>query len=160
MSASSTASAHIIALVPLDTGVELSIDRLLKASHAQPSTAVAVAGPLAGGAMSALWRRGFDRVEAARRVTCPCADQLSDLLLIVGCESADQASAVVSAVLPILGPGGTLAIDAGRMTGSGERLRLCGMLAHRGLRYRDGAHVETEIVAHKPEPMDAFAVAS
>jgi len=58
-----------------EIGVELCVDRLLKAAQAHSFTALAGAGPAAGAAMSALWRRGFERVEAARRVTCPCADQ-------------------------------------------------------------------------------------
>ena len=143
----------------LDLATDCAIDRLLKASHAHSFTAVAVAGPMAGAAMSALWRRGFERVEAARAVTCPCADQRSELLMILGCAGADQASAVVTAVLPMLAAGGTLAIDAGRFIDAQERLRLCQMLAHRGLRYREGAHVETAIIAHKPEPLE-FSIAS
>jgi hypothetical protein len=143
----------------LDVATEFAIDRLLKAVRAHSFTAVAVAGPLAGAAMSALWRRGFERVEAARAVTCPCADQRSDLLLILGCDGADQTSAVVSAVLPMLAAGGTLAIDASRFADSQERLRLCRMLAHRGLRYSEGAHVETAVIAHRPEPLDV-AIAS
>ncbi len=142
----------------LDLPTECAIDRLLKAANAHSFTTVSVAGPMAGAAMSALWRRGFEQVEAARAVTCPCADQRSDLLIILGCAGADQASVVVTAVLPMLAPGGTLAIDA-CLAGPDERLRLCRMLAHRGLRYREGVHMETEIIAHKPLPLE-FSVAS
>ena len=108
--------------------------------------------------MCALWRRGFDRVEAARRVTCACADQLSDVLLVLGCESADKAVEVVSAVLPILRHGGVLAVDAGRFRRE-ERARLCRMLGHRGLRYSENAHLRAEIVAHRPEAIE-FSLAS
>jgi hypothetical protein len=155
----SPSSVPFIALADLELSVALSVDRLLKASGAQSSMSVAVAGPMAGACMSVLWRRGFERVEAARRVTSSCADQQSDLLLVVGCIDADQASAVVSAVLPILRQGGVLATDAGRFANSGERLRFCRMLAHRGLRYREGAHVETDILARKPELEALFSVA-
>lgn len=156
----STCSVPFIALADLELSVELSIDRLLKASGAHSFMSVAVAGPMAGACMSALWRRGFERVEAARRVTSPSADQLSDLLMIVGCVDAAQASAVVTAVLPILRDGGTLVTDASRFAHSSERLKFCRMLAHRGLRYREGAHVETEILARKPELQEIFSVAS
>jgi len=85
---------------------------------------------------------------------------VSDLLLVVGCDGADNASAVVTAVLPMLGGGGLLAVDASRFSGAAERLKLCRMLAHRGLRYHEGAHIETEMVARKPEPLEGFAIAS
>jgi len=85
---------------------------------------------------------------------------VSDLLLVVGCDGADQASALVTAVLAVLGGGGFLTVDASRFSGAAERLKLCRMPAHRGLRYREGAHIETEIVARKPEPLEGFAVAS
>jgi hypothetical protein len=159
MLASPHATVHILGLSPIDTRLDLCIERLLKACRTPSSSAVAVAGPSAGSAMSVLWRRGFERVEAARRVTCPCADQLSDLLLILGCGDAAKAGEVISAVLPILREGGVLAVDASLMAGSEERLKLCRALAHRGLRYREGAHQETEILAYKPEA-HALALAS
>ena len=156
----SICSVPFIALADLELSVELSVDRLLKAADAQPFMSVAVAGPMAGPSMSVLWRRGFERVEAARRITSASADQLSDILLIVGCIDAEHASAVVTAVLPILREGGTLVTDAGRFTNSSERLRFCRMLAHRGLRHAETAHAETEITASKPYPQDLFSIAS
>jgi hypothetical protein len=150
----------LVGTSPADRGCERSVDRLLRAVGATPSTSIAVAGPLAGAAMSALWRHGIERVEAARRITSPSADQLSDVLLILGCDTADQAAEILTAVLPILSIGGYLAIDASRMSGFAERGRLCQILAHRGFRYREGVQAETEIVAYKPDVAELFAIAS
>jgi hypothetical protein len=162
MPSPSISSASVTALetghAASDLLTEQSIDRLLKAAQARSTDAVAVAGPAAGAAMCALWRRGFERVEAARRVTCACADQLSDILLVLGCETTDKTVEVVSAVLPILRHGGVLAVDASRFRRE-ERARLCRMLGHRGLRYSETAHLKTEIVAYRPETIE-FSLAS
>ena len=152
------AALHVVGFVAIDAPLESAVERLLKASRARRGDALAVAGPGAGAAMSALWRRGFARVEAARRVTCACADQLSDVLMVLGAVDADQAGAIVSAVLPILKPEGVLAIDAGGL-GVGDRERLCRMLAHRGLRHGAKAAEMTEIVAYRPS-VEALSLAS
>ena len=43
------------------------LDRMLGLAEATPLCAISVAGPEAGDAISGLWRRGYQRVEAARR---------------------------------------------------------------------------------------------
>ncbi len=150
----------LVTALPLDPICERSIDRLLKAVGATPTTGITVAGPLAGAAMSVLWRRGIERVEAARRITSPCADQLSQILLVIGCSDIDRIAETLTNVLPILAPGGVLGVDASRLSCVSERVRLCRMLAHRGLRYRDGVELHGEIVAYKAELTALFAIAS
>ena len=160
MPASAKANLSLVPSPPLDPTCERSVDRLLKAVGATSTTCITVAGPLAGAAMSALWRHGIERVEAARRITSPSADQLSQILLIVGCADLDRIAETLTNVLPILAPGGALGIDATCLHSVIERVRLCRMLAHRGLRYRDGVELHAEIVAHKPERVEQLAFAS
>ena len=156
----SKTSLSIVQSLPLDPICERRVDRLLKAVGATPTTCITVAGPLAGAAMSALWRRGVERVEAARRITSPSADQLSQILLIVGCADMDRIAETLANVLPILAPGGALGVDASCLHSVNERVQLCRMLAHRGLRYRDGVELQAEIVARKPELVEQLAFAS
>ncbi len=160
MHTSVKANPTLVTLVPLDPLCERSVDRLLNAVNVTELTSVTVAGPLAGAAMSSLWRRGVERVEAARRITSPSADQLSQILLIIGCASVDHISETLGAVLPILAPGGVLGIDANRIGAVSERSRLCQILAHRGLRYRAGIELHAEIIARKPDLTEVFALAS
>jgi hypothetical protein len=160
MNASLKSTPSLVAALPLDPICERSVDRLLKAAGATPATCITVAGPSAGAAMSALWRRGVERVEAARRITSPSADQLSQVLLIVGCAEFDKIAETLTNVLPILAPGGVLGVDASLLPSVSERVRLCRLLAHRGLRYRDGIELYAEIVAYKPDLETLFAMAS
>ena len=102
--------------------------------------------------MCALWHRGYERVEAARRVTCHCADTDCNLLLVVGIETSDQALKIIEAVSAILIPGGRLVIDANGLRSVAERLRLCNLMAHRGFRYHPKAHLEASLMAMKPYP--------
>lgn len=154
------ASPSLVMLMPLDPLCERSVERLLKGVSANAATSITVAGPLAGAAMSALWRRGIERVEAARRITSPSADQLSQILLIIGCGSVDHITETLGNVLPILAQGGLLGIDANRIGAVSERARLCQMLAHRGLCYRAGMELHAEIIARKPDLTETFALAS
>ena len=139
---------------------ERRLDRLFKASGVIPTTSVAVAGPLAGVAMSALWRRGVERVEAARRVTSTHADETSQVLLIVGCASVSHIRETLDLVMPILASGGRLGVDASQIASVSERFNLCQLLAHRGLRYAVGMERRAEIIARKPNLMETFAIAS
>jgi hypothetical protein len=77
-------AARFLLGVPTD-GIHHTLRRMLALAQATPLCFVAVTGPDAGEAMSVLWRKGYDRVEAARRATCRAADEQSDVLLIVGC---------------------------------------------------------------------------
>ena len=150
----------MVALMPVDALCERSVRRLLKGVNAGPETSITVAGPLAGEAMSALWRRGILRVEAARRIISPAADQRSQTLLIMGCASAAQVVATVDNVLAVLVPGGFLGIDASRIAAPADRIRLRQMLAHRGLRSRAGTEIHGEIILRRPDLEEAFALAS
>jgi hypothetical protein len=83
---------------------------MLDLAQATPLCFVAVAGPGAGEAMCQLWRRGYQRVEAARRATCGAADERSDVLLVMDCQTAADTRAIVAATYTMLPPGR----DAGR----------------------------------------------
>ena len=150
-------SAAVLRLVPAPElaeqgGLGRRLDHMLKIADAHPDDGVCVAGPGAGDAMCALWHRGYERVEAARRVTCHCADTDCKLLLVIGIETSDQALKIIEAVSPILMPGGRLVIDANGLASVAERLRLCNLLAHRGFCYHPKAHLEVALLATKPYP--------
>jgi hypothetical protein len=126
------------------------LDQMLSLADARPEEGVCVAGPDAGDAMCALWRRGYDRVEAARRCTCGCADQKRELLLVMGGASAEHVAGLVSALSPILAKGGRLVIAAHDLADETERQTLCDRLAEQGFLYRPGAARESIILAFKP----------
>ncbi|WP_269714175.1 hypothetical protein [Caulobacter sp. NIBR2454] len=126
------------------------LDRMLALAQTTPLDAVAVAGPQAAEAMVDLWRRGFERVEAARRATCSSADQRCDLLLVMGCPDSASADALTGAVLGMLARGGRIVIDAGLMLDRGERTDLCDRLRKRGLILTDSAALLPEVVASRP----------
>lgn len=126
------------------------LDRMLELAEASPLDAVAVAGPQAADAMVELWRRGFERVEAARRATCSSADERCDLLLIMGCPDSLSADALTGAVLGMLSPGGRVLIDAGLMLGADERSDLCSRLRARGLFVNDQSSLCAEVMAERP----------
>ena len=150
MQSSANAMFSLVPFIPLDPVFERTVDRLLHCVSATTASSIAVAGPLAGPAMSALCRKGVERVEAARRITSPSADQFSQVLLLLGCVSVDQVVETLENMLPILAPGGMLGVDASRIAAVKERFRLCQMLSHRGLRYRPGMELRAEIIACKP----------
>ncbi len=126
------------------------LDRMLELADASLLDAVAVAGPQAADAMVDLWRRGFERVEAARRATCSSADERCDLLLIMGCPDSLSADSLTGAVLGMLAPGGRLVIDAGLMLGADERSDLCARLRARGLFVTDQSSLCAEVMAERP----------
>jgi hypothetical protein len=131
-------------------GINPVLDRMLDLAEATPLCFVAVAGPDAGEAMSQLWRRGYQRVEAARRATCRAADEQSDILLILGCETLADARAVVASTMTMLRPGGTLVIDAGAFLDEAPRRLLCDDLRDLGLETQPQAHLSPEILATRP----------
>lgn len=125
------------------------LDRMLELAQATPLCAIAVAGPDAADVMANLWKRGYDRVEAARCATCPSADKKADLLLVVGMQSASQTARSIHAMRAMLREGGLAVIDAGHMTDPDERLRLCGLLSEEGFACQPDAHLAAEILARK-----------
>jgi len=131
-------------------GINPVLDRMLDLAQATPLCFVAVTGPDAGDAMSQLWRRGYQRVEAARRATCRAADEQSDVLLIVGCQTLDDARAVCASTMTMLRPGGALVIDAGAFLDEAPRRRLCQDLGDLGLEIQPQAHLASEIMATRP----------
>lgn len=126
------------------------LERMLDLAGARPLDAVAVAGPQAADAMVELWRRGFERVEAARRATCSSADERCDLLLVMGCPDSQGADALIGAVLGMLAPGGRIVVDAGLMLGADARVDLCRRLRARGLYVSDDASLSAELLAERP----------
>ncbi|ATQ43748.1 hypothetical protein [Caulobacter mirabilis] len=128
---------------------DVQLDRMLTLGAAPPSAIIAVGGPDAAEAMSGLWRRGYPRVEAARRATCPAADELCDLLLVCGCDRAQRAAEIARDTRAMLRPDGLAVVDAGRMSDPDERLRLCGLLAEAGFGVGPNAHLAAEIAARR-----------
>ena len=98
-------AAQFMLGVPAD-GLNQVLERMLDLAQVTPISFVAVAGPRAGDAMSHLWRRGYQRVEAARRATCGAADERSDVLIVLGCQTVPDMRAVVAATFTMLRPGG------------------------------------------------------
>jgi hypothetical protein len=131
-------------------GINPVLDRMLDLAQATPLCFVAVAGPDAGEGMSQLWRRGYQRVEAARKATCRAADEQSDILLILGCETLADARAVAASTMTMLRPGGTLVIDAGALLDEAPRRMLCEGLRDLGLETQPQAHLSAEILATRP----------
>lgn len=126
------------------------LDRMLDLAQITPLCAVAVAGPEAAEAMCGLWRRGYERVECARRATCPAADEQCDLLMVAGCDRAEAAGRIVRDTRAMLTACGQVIIDAGRMSDPDERLKLCGLLAEAGFAIGPDAHLAPEILARPP----------
>lgn len=138
-------SADDPALDPL----ERRLDRLLAMAEARPDQPVGVAGHGSLDLMCALARRGFQRVEAARRCTCGCADERCDLLIVTGRDAVDIA-ATVEAVSAMLARGGRLGVLAHALHGAAEHQRLRNLLAHRGFRYRPEDLEASVLIAAKP----------
>jgi hypothetical protein len=142
-------AAQFLLGVPTD-GIHRTLGRMLALAQATPLCFVAVAGPDAGEAMSVLWRKGYDRVEAARRRACRPADQQSDVLLVVGCSTVPDARAVTASTLATLRPGGALVIDAGAIIDQDLRRALCDDLLALGLTVEPQAHLSAELLATRP----------
>jgi len=109
-----------------------------------------VTGPDAGEAMSVLWRRGYDRVEAARRATCRAADEQSDVLLVIGCATVADARAAAASTVAMLRPGGAMVVDAGAFLDQAPRRALCEALRALGLDVEPQAHLSAELLATRP----------
>src|SRR3989338_3518491 len=103
-------AAQFLLGVPTE-GINPDLDRMLELAQATPLCFVAVAGPGGGDAMCQLWRRGYQRVEAARRATCGAADERSDVLLVMDCATAHDARAVIAATYTMLRPRGALGVE-------------------------------------------------
>jgi hypothetical protein len=84
---------------------------LARADRAQH---ISVAGPDSLAAMVALCRAGFDHVECARQATCACADEGSDVLLILGRQSPQDLAALISRTCRLLRDGGVLVVQVER----------------------------------------------
>ena len=142
-------AARFLLGVPTD-GIQHALGRMLALAQATPLCFVAVTGPDAGEAMSVLWRRGYDRVEAARRATCRAADEQSDVLLIVGCPTAADARAAAASTMAMLRPGGAMVIDAGAVLDQTARRALCEDLRALGLEVEPHACLSAELLATRP----------
>lgn len=142
-------AAQFLLGVPTE-GINPALDRMLELAQATPLCFVAVAGPGAGDAMCQLWRRGYQRVEAARRATCGAADERSDVLLVIDCPTAHDARAVIAATYTMLRPGGTLVVDASALLDEAPRRALAEGLRELGLDVQPQAHLGAEILATRP----------
>jgi hypothetical protein len=142
-------AAQFLLGVPTE-GINPALDRMLEQVQATPLSFVAVAGPGAGEAMCQLWRRGYQRVEAARRATCWAADERSDVLLVLDCQTPQDARAIVAATYTMLRPGGMLVVDAGALLDEVTRRQLADSLRELGLDIQPQAHLSAEILATRP----------
>lgn len=142
-------AAQFLLGVPTD-GINPALDRMLDLAQATPLCFVAVAGPGAGEAMCQLWRRGYQRVEAARRATCGAADERSDVLLVLDCQTLPDARAIIAATYTMLRPGGTLVVDASALLDETPRRALADSLRELGLDVQPQAHLGAEILATRP----------
>ena len=142
-------AAQFLLGVPTD-GINPALDRMLELAQATPLCFVAVAGPGAGEAMCQLWRRGYQRVEAARRATCGAADERSDVLLVMDCQNLQDTRAVVAATYAMLRPGGTLVVDASALLDEQPRRALADALRELGMDVQPQAHLGAEILATRP----------
>lgn len=133
--------------------LERKLDLAIALAGARLDEPVGVAGPGALDLMCALWRRGFQRVEAARRCTCGCADEVCDLILVSG-RDEDAAMVTIDAVSGMLRRGGRLVIIPQGVRVLGDRQRLQNLLAHRGFRYRMDRADGPLIIATKPDAED------
>ncbi|PXA86687.1 hypothetical protein DMC25_13635 [Caulobacter sp. D4A] len=139
-------AAQFLLGVPTE-GIDPTLDRMLELAQSTPLCFVAVTGPDAAEAMGQLWRRGYQRVEIARRATCSAADERNDVLLVVGCPTADDMRATAASTLGLLRPGGVMVIDVSAVVDAEERLSLCEGLAQLGLDVQPQAHLAAEILA-------------
>ena len=87
---------------------EQIVRKSLSLAHADRQCLVSVAGPDSLAAMISLCRDGFDHVECARQATCSSADEMSDVLLIAGRQSAAELGEVVRRTCRLLRDGGVL----------------------------------------------------
>lgn len=142
-------AAQFLLGVPTE-GVDPVLDRMLTLAQATPLCFVAVSGPQAAEAMGQLWRRGYQRVEIARRATCTAADERSDVLLLVGCPTADDLRASAASTLGLLRPGGVMVVDAGALLDEAPRRALADSLRELGLDVQPQAHLAAEILATRP----------
>ena len=101
---------------------------LARADRAQH---ISVAGPDSLEAMVALCRAGFDHVECARQATCACADEGSDVLLILGRQSAEALGAVVARTCRLLRDGGVLVVQVERPSNAAA---IAGIVGAKGMR--------------------------
>ncbi len=90
------------------------VRRSIDLAHADRGQRVSVAGPESLAALISLCREGFDHVECARRSTCPCADEASDLLLIAGLLPAADLADLLRRTCRLLRDGGTLIVQLQR----------------------------------------------
>lgn len=142
-------AAQFVLGVPTD-GLSAVLSRMLDLAQATPLAFVAVTGPSAGEAMAMLWRRGYHRVEAARRATCRAADEQSDILLVLGCDTVADIRAVAVSTYTMLRPGGALVVDCGALLDASQREHVSASLQDMGLVLEPCSHLAAEIMARRP----------
>lgn len=108
-------SAQVRARGPnLFVSPEQIVQKSVILARADKAQRISVAGPDSLAAMVALCRAGFDHVECARQATCACADEGSDVLLILGRQSPQDLAALVSRTCRLLRDGGVLVVQVER----------------------------------------------
>jgi hypothetical protein len=124
--------AKIRALEPnLFTAPEQIVERSVTLARASRGQRISVAGPSSLDAMVSLCRAGFNHVECARQATCACADEASDVLLVVGLMPPAELAAVLARTCRLLRDGGVLAVQ---LQSAGDDAAVCAALTAAGMR--------------------------
>lgn len=113
------------------------LHRMARLAGVKPDNAVCVVGPKSLSAMIGLCRMGFSRVECAQRFTAGCADEVCDVLFVVGPCDAEGLSALVARTARLLKSGGLVVIEETDVDAD------CGL--HRALA---GANMDADWVIH------------
>lgn len=87
------------------------LHRMARLAGVKPDNAVCVVGPNSLSAMIGLCRMGFSRVECAQRFTAACADEVCDVLFVVGPCDAAGLSALLARTARLLKSGGLVVIE-------------------------------------------------
>jgi hypothetical protein len=95
-----------------------TVERMLHLAGASPAWRVGVVGPASAAALIALCRRGYDRALAVASGVC-ASEGDCDLLLVTGPLSREGLQAAVRSGLPLLRPGGVLAVHESGLADDG-----------------------------------------
>ncbi len=87
------------------------LDRMTRLAGAKPDNAVCVVGPGSLAAMIGLCRMGYSSVECAQRFTAGCADDMCDVLFVVGPCDAAGLGALLARTARLLKSGGLVVVQ-------------------------------------------------
>ena len=149
----SRAAAHLL-VAPVIAPVRVTSDAtalFLEQTRPTRTARIGVLGPEAGEVLSALWRRGFKRAEAARSAhPTPDHEEVRlDLLFVAGSTSAERATLSIANTAAGLKCGGALVVDLAAMPADAEGAALIARLAPLGFNERPALLPHMQILADK-----------